>query len=85
MRKPTPSATPRNDRAVDGAVTQRHDDHRRARPSETPKENGIVGVVGQGGLLRQGGQAGEQGGAGVDEQVVIDVGDPAGAGEFEGY
>ena len=42
-----------------------------------------VGVVGQGGFLWQAGQAGEQGGAGVDEQVVIDVGDAAGAGEFE--
>src|SRR5207245_11791187 len=40
-----------------------------------------VGVVGQGGLLWQGGQAGEQGGTGVDEPVVIDVGDAAGAGE----
>ena len=42
-----------------------------------------VGVVGQGGLLRQRCQAGEQGGAGVDEQVVVNVGDAAGAGEFE--
>jgi hypothetical protein len=35
-------------------------------------------------FLRWGGQAGEQCGGGVDEQVVIDVGDPAGAGELEG-
>jgi len=42
-----------------------------------------VGVVGQGGLLRQRGQAGEQGGGGVDQQVVVDVGHPAGAGQLQ--
>ena len=41
-----------------------------------------VGVVGQRGFLGQDRQPGEQGAAAVEEQVV-DVGDPAGAGELE--
>ena len=44
---------------------------------------GAVGVVGERGLLRQRGQPGEQRGGGVGQQQVVDVGDPAGAGEFE--
>jgi hypothetical protein len=44
---------------------------------------GAVGVVGERGLLRQGGQPGEQGGGRVGQQQVIDVGDPPGAGQLE--
>ena len=42
-----------------------------------------IGVLGQRALLRQRGQAGEQGGTWVGGQVV-DVGDPPGGGELEG-
>jgi hypothetical protein len=41
-----------------------------------------VGVVGERGFLRQDGQPGEQGAGRVGEQV-IDVGDPAGAGQLQ--
>ena len=44
---------------------------------------GAVGVVGQGGLLRQGGQTSEQRCGGVGQQQVVDVGDPAGAGQLQ--
>ena len=44
---------------------------------------GAIGVVGERGLLRQGGQPGQQRCGGVGQQQVIDVGDPPGPGQFQ--